>query len=178
MKKMKTKGFTLMELIVVLLLIGVLSLAIYPILDTTMKIYFKIQNSTDFSQDAVSFFAFMDPLLKNDAQLTSIDSYNFAFSSGSNNYEITVLNYPSSLPPYEVILRKNSGAARTMLTNIAQTPDSVPGFQIVYFDQAGVTTNVLADIQTIQATLIFEENNVEHTFRSAFSLGETTEIVP
>ena len=171
-------GVTLMELVVGIMLIGILSMVMYPIISSNTRVFNRIQNSADSSQDAVRFFNYLGTLLKEDPVISVMDERRVKFTSGSDEYDIYLVGYPGS-EPYTIESKKNSGTARILLKKIAYDDgDSKPGFQLKYLNDEGEVETTASKVLTIQAKLLFKGDSIDHWFRSACSLVDTSETVP
>jgi len=133
-KKPLRKGLTLIELVITIVIVGVLSLVIYPVINSSIDVYVRVQDSYDFSQDAIDFFAFLDTLFKDNCTVTAINSAQLGFTSDSENYQVAVSGFPGT-PPYSITLTKNGGQARALVNGLAElSAPNRPGLEFVYFD--------------------------------------------
>ncbi len=171
------KGFTLVEIIIVLLVIGLIGLAVYPVLSSATNIFFNVRDTTDIGADAVNFFEYMDQKMQDNAVMVSTGNYTFTFRSGADTYQVLLADYPGGTAPYDLVITKNGAGQNILLKNVAGS-GGVPAFDLRYLDRDGEIASVTGNIKTIEAIVTFAAIYVDRKFSFAWSLGKTITELP
>ncbi|MCP4050213.1 MAG: type II secretion system protein [bacterium] len=178
-KEKNNNGFTIIELITVTVLVGLIMYALLPGLSIVPEAARQIKHSTTYSQEALGFFEYLNPVLKNDCEVISTGDYAISFKSGSDTYSLYIADFPAGPEPYSIVLKKNTGQPYILVKNIALlSSPSRPGLKFDFFNNREVTANSTGNIKSIRATLTFDSAPQYYVFRSAWSLDSPAETLP
>ncbi|OGT37843.1 MAG: hypothetical protein A3F12_02070 [Gammaproteobacteria bacterium RIFCSPHIGHO2_12_FULL_38_14] len=150
-------GFSMIELIVVIVIIGILSVITLPMLQTGFNSYFIQRNLSNVNWQGRLALSRMTRDIRNipaTGNITTAGVTQLTFTNNNNEIISYTLN--------------GTNLQRNGLT----LANGVNSILFKYSDSAGVSTGTIANIRYITVTLNITQNNTNITLRTVFNLRD------
>lgn len=157
MPQRKFTGFTLLEMIVVIVIMGIIAVVGATFLQQGFSVYFTRQNITDANWQgrfALEQMSRKIRVVRSPAGITTAAASNFVFTDingNSNNYQLS---------------------GTTLQYNALPLIDGVNTLTFTYLDRNGIATATLANIRYVVITMNITLNGVNYNLRSAVNLRD------
>lgn len=141
-------GFTLVELIIVIVILGILVVVTEPLLQSGFDAYFTQRNITEANwQESLALSRMKRDIrgMPTLANITMATSSELAFTDSENES----VDYTLS--------------GTNLLRNTDVLASGVNSISFAYYNRYGATTTTLSDIRYINITLNVTKNNVDYT---------------
>lgn len=151
----RTRGFTLIELVIVIVILGVLSAMTLPLLQAGFNAYVTQRDISDANwQGRLALARFT-----RDVQSLSTT----ATISSATNTQFTFVDAANSTVAYQL-------SASQLQRNGLTLANGVNSLGFAYYDAAGASTATLASIRYVLIALTITHNNVNTTLRTVVNL--------
>lgn len=151
------KGFTVIELIIVMVVIGILAAISAPLIDQAARSAGMIYDVSDVSaQGKTSFTQFL-------RALRSVQSISAMTSSSLSYTDIDHKNIAITYSSNVIYRSENGGTARSWLTDV----DSL---SLTYQDSAGATTATPANVRYVTVNIGLNKNGSTQTLKETVYL--------
>ena len=148
------EGFTLIELVIVVTVIGIAALSFYPAINLGLEAFRMSTMVSDMNQRAKSFFLHMEKLMNNTSDILIANTDRMTFISGGDTYEVYIEGYPGD-EPYQIWMKKN-GNSGIIGENIALlSGPNRPGLELQYYGQDLQETVVTQDIKILKMKVTY-----------------------
>jgi prepilin-type N-terminal cleavage/methylation domain-containing protein len=157
MKKKNVSGFTLIELVIVIILLGIVSIMASKILLEGSKNYVTNKNTIDAQRQGQAALERMT------REIRMVRSSSDISVAGSNQFSFTSLDGTA-------IAYSLSGT--NLMQNSQILADGVSSLAFSYYDKNGVVTAVTSAIRNIKISLTVNKNNTIYSVATAVNLRD------
>ncbi len=179
--KNNSKGFSLVELLVVMAILGVILTAIYSLVMSANKSQISQDLEVEMQQNARSAMDFMVRELRNMSSLNCMSNTSTTCATSGDIIQFTSMTDTDptvsrifSWSSTDNILRFSSAAVGT--EDRQPLADHITAVSFTGFDANNATTNLLASVQRIDITLTAQTSTIDPNTKGYRSFSTTSSV--
>lgn len=172
----KQSGITLIESIVTIVIISIISYAIYPLINIGIKSFKKSVTVINFTQESRAFFLYFEKLLSSNIQLIAVTPTSLQCLKNGQTITIGLSNYPGP-GPYQITYKANTNPERLLLNHIGTKTNNQIGFNLSYKTKNLEPTTTPNLIQIIGIELVLYDNENRFPFYKSIGIEHANTLL-